>query len=462
MNYRRETPADAPSPRAGESEPATAAPFAPPRASRYVLKNARVLSRSLPEPIGPLDFDGFALVDILVDEGAIAKIAPAGAVAFNDAPETAMSGRIALPLFVDAHTHIDKGHIWRRKRNPVGDFPSALKAVIEDRTANWSGADVAARMEFSLRSAYAYGTTALRTHIDSVGAQTRISWPVLAQMRERWRGRIELQASPLFSVEFALDDTHMADIEAMLDAHGTGILGAVTYMVPRLSEGLTRLFELAERKGFELDFHVDESADPAARSLKVIADMAIERRFQRPILVGHCCSLALQEDDERKRTIDAVVGARLRVVSLPMCNMFLQDREPGRTPRWRGVTALHELKAAGVRVMIASDNTRDPFYPYGDLDMMETWREGVRILHLDYPFADWAFAVAAAPAEAMGLDLGILREGGRADMILTRARDFPELLARPQADRIVVRNGEASNARPPDYAELDALQGLAP
>ncbi len=145
-----------------------------------------------------------------------------------------------------------------------------------------------------------------------------------------------------------------------------------------------------------------------------------------------------------------------------MCNMFLQDRQAGRTPRWRGVTALHELKSAGVKVMIASDNTRDPFYAYGDLDMMETWREGVRILHLDYPFADWAPAVAASPAEAMGLDLGVLREGARADLILTRARDFPELLARPQSDRIVIRNGEASSAAPPDYAELDTLTGLAP
>jgi cytosine/creatinine deaminase len=462
MNDWRKTPADASSPRPAGSEPLMAPPFAPPRAGRYVLKKARVLGRSLPEPIGPLDFDGFAIVDILVDEGAIAKIAPAGAVDFGDAPEVAMSGRIALPLFVDVHTHIDKGHIWRRKRNPIGDFPSALAAAIEDRTANWTAADVAARMEFSLRSAYAYGTTAIRTHIDSVGAQTRISWPVLAEARERWRGRIELQASPLFSVEFALDDSHMADIEAMLDAHGTGILGAVTYMVPRLSEGLTRLFELAERKGWELDFHVDESADPAARSLKVVADMAIERRFPRRILIGHCCSLALQEDDERRKTIDAVARAGLSVVSLPMCNMFLQDREPGRTPRWRGVTALHELKAAGVRVMIASDNTRDPFYPYGDLDMMETWREGVQILHLDYPFADWALAVSAVPGQAMGLDLGVLRPGGRADMILTRARDFPELLARPQADRIVVRNGEASTAAPPDYSELDTLKGLAP
>jgi cytosine/creatinine deaminase len=438
------------------------APFTLPSAKRFALKRARVLGRWLREPVGALDFDGFAVVDILVDEGAIAKIAPADAVDFGDASGVAMSGRIVLPLFIDVHTHLDKGHIWPRKRNPVGDFDNALAATIEDRAANWSAADVAARMEFSLRSAYAHGTTAIRTHIDSVGPQTRISWPVVAEARERWLGRIELQASPLFTIDYAADASHMAEVEAMLDAHGTGILGAATRMAPNLYEGLGVLFDLAQRKGWELDFHVDESSDPAARSLKVIADMAIERRFERRILVGHCCSLALQEDDERRKTIDAVARAGLSVVSLPMCNMFLQDRENGRTPRWRGVTALHELKAAGVNVMIASDNTRDPFYPFGDLDMMEVWREGVRILHLDYPFADWAPAVSAAPAKAMGLDLGELRPGRPADMILTQAREFTELFARPQSDRIVLRAGEASNAKPPDYSELDALEGLAP
>ena len=438
------------------------APFTLPSARRFALKRARVLGRWLREPVGALDFDGFAVVDILVDEGAIAKITPADAVDFGEAPEVAMSGRIVLPLFIDVHTHLDKGHIWPRKRNPVGDFDNALAATIEDRATNWSAADVAARMEFSLRSAYAHGTTAIRTHIDSVGPQTRISWPVVAEARERWLGRIELQASPLFTIDYAADASHMAEVEAMLDAHGTGILGAATRMAPNLYEGLGVLFSLAERKGWELDFHVDESSDPAARSLKVIADMAIERRFERRILVGHCCSLALQEEDERRKTIDAVARAGLSVVSLPMCNMFLQDRESGRTPRWRGVTSLHELKAAGVNVMIASDNTRDPFYPFGDLDMMEVWREGVRILHLDYPFADWAPAVSAAPAKAMGLDLGELRPGRPADMILTQAREFTELFARPQSDRIVLRAGEASNATPPDYSELDALEGLAP
>ena len=444
-----------------EPFPGVAAPFALPAAGPYVLKRARVLGRSLPEPVGPLDIDGFALVDILVDEDVIAKIAPHGAVDFGETPEVAMTGRIVLPLFVDVHTHLDKGHIWRRKRNPVGDFSSAIAATVEDRSAKWSAADVAARMEFSLRCAYAHGTTAIRTHIDSVGPQTRISWPVLAEARERWRGRIDLQASPLFTIDHLADASHVADVEAMVDAYGSGILGAAIRMEPDLCQGLSVLFELAERKGWELDFHVDESSDPAARSLKVIADMAVERRFARPILVGHCCSLALQDDDERQRTIDAVTRAGLSVVSLPMCNMFLQDRRTGRTPRWRGVTALHELKHAGVNAMIASDNIRDPFYPYGDLDMMEVWREGVRILHLDYPFADWAEAVNSAPARAMGLDLGRLRPGGPADMILTHARDFIELMARPQSDRIVLRGGEASNATPPSYAELDGLEGLS-
>ena len=234
---------------------------------------------------------------------------------------------------------------------------------------------------------------------------------MFADARERWRGRIDLQASPLFGVDFVALPGHLEEIERNIDAHGSKLLGAVTYMIAGLRQSLEVLFSLAERKGYDLDFHVDETADPAARSLAVIAETAIARKFAGKILVGHCCSLARQADDERKRTIDLVAEAGLSVVSLPMCNMFLQDRQAGRTPRWRGVTAVHELKAAGANVMIASDNTRDPFYAYGDLDMLEVWREGARILHLDYPFAAWSHAVGASPAKAMGIEFAGLAEG---------------------------------------------------
>ena len=103
----------------------------------------------------------------------------------------------------------------------------------------------------------------------------------------------------------------------------------------------------------------------------------------------------------------------------------LQDRshEGGRTPRWRGITLLHELRQvrvggaawqtwcslrrggltpaalqlapqlpppswppssllpagplsqAGIPVAISSDNVRDQFYAYGDLDMLEVFTQ---------------------------------------------------------------------------------------
>ena len=120
-------------------------------------------------------------------------MAPSGLDSFGDAPRLALAGGIALPLFVDAHTHLDKGNIWPRAANPTGVFERAHATVIEDRAAHWTAADVAARMEFSLRAAYAHGASTIRTHIDSIGPQTRISWPVLAEARERWRGKINIR-----------------------------------------------------------------------------------------------------------------------------------------------------------------------------------------------------------------------------------------------------------------------------
>jgi hypothetical protein len=42
------------------------------------------------------------------------------------------------------------------------------------------------------------------------------------------------------------------------------------------------------------------------------------------------------------------------------------------------------MRARGIRVSFASDNTRDPFYAYGDMDMLEVMREATRIGHLDH------------------------------------------------------------------------------
>ena len=424
------------------------------------LRNARVPQCLLDGTITFADADGLCLVDILVSEGSISAIGvPGGPVALGT-HEVNLGAAIVMPCFVDMHTHIDKGHIWLRKPNPDGTFMGALEAVAADREANWSADDVRRRMDFSLRCAYAHGTKALRTHLDSIPPQHSISWPVFREMRNEWRGRIDLQAVSLFGIEAAEDVAFLNDI-ANLVAKSEGVLGTVAYMAPDVETLLDRVFAAAMDRGLDLDFHADETDDPSADGLRLIAEKALEHRFPGRITVGHCCSLSRKPDDEALRILDRVAQAGLAIVSLPMCNMYLQDRRTGTTPRWRGVTLLHEFKARGIDVAVASDNTRDPFYAYGDLDMLEVFREATRILHLDHPVADWPNAIARTPADVMGLpDTGRIAVGLPADFVLFRARSFTELLARPQSDRLILRSGEPIEKHLPSYAELDDLMEI--
>ncbi|MGR3527642.1 MAG: cytosine deaminase [Paracoccaceae bacterium] len=367
-----------------------------------------------------------------------------------------MRGAMVFPGFTDMHTHLDKGHIWPRAANPDGSFMGALTTVSADREAHWTAEDVRRRMDFALRCAYAHGTTAIRTHLDSIAPQDSISWPIFREMRAEWAGRIALQASCLVGVDRADMDGDFVKTADIVAASG-GVLGMVTYPVPDIRERLRGFFRLASERGLEVDFHADETGDPDVATLRLIAETVLETGFDAPVTVGHCCSLAVQDAAECDRTLDLVAKAGLNIVSLPMCNLYLQARQTGRTPRWRGLTVVHEMKARGINVSFASDNTRDPFYAYGDLDMLEVMREATRIGHLDHADPDWVHAFLANPARACGFAAPSLAPGAPADLVITRARDWSELFSRPQSDRIVLRAGRVIDRTLPDYAELDDL-----
>ena len=435
--------------------------FTIPADGHYVLTNA-----SVPVSVmGDAASGALSKVDITVIDGAVTAIEPAGSAPPPNHID--LDGGIVLPAFVDLHTHLDKGHIWPRKQNPDGTWLGALMAVLDDRTANWAAADVERRMDFSLRCAYAHGTAAIRTHLDMAPPQHEITWDVFEAMRERWAGRVELQAAGLMGPDTILDPASLRAVATRTKAAG-GILGGSTAVHPENRTIMRRLVEIAGEFDLDIDLHTDESPDPAANALEGLAEAVIESGFTGKVTAGHCCSLAVQADDDAKRVIDKVARAGVAVVSLPMCNMYLQDRDNAgrvRTPRWRGVTPINELKAAGVPVAIASDNTRDPFYAYGDLDGFEVFREGARILHFDHPqdkaFA-WARAVGADPAEIGGFTYAATIEAtAPADLVLFAARTWTELMSRPQADRTVLRKGTAIDTTLPDYRELDDLMGAS-
>ncbi|MEL6554372.1 MAG: cytosine deaminase [Cyanobacteria bacterium J06621_11] len=479
--------------------PFSKACFQLPDADHYWLCNAQVpqvlLGDDLPGSFAA-NQDGLVVVDVEVADRQVLSIVPSGSIVPAGSnlsggvhrasvpasvPNVQVNAGLLWPCFIDMHTHLDKGHMWARSPNPDGTFSGALETVKADSTARWQAEDVYRRAEFGLKCSYAHGTQAIRTHLDAFDDQAEISFGVFRRLRKAWADRMQLQAVCLVTLDYFL--TLKGEQLADLVAESAGVLGGVAFMNNDIVRQIDRVFELAIERNLDLDFHTDESLDPTSITLRLVAEAAIRHQFAGRITCGHCCSLSVQSDEVVQRTIELVKSAGISIVSLPMCNLYLQDRQSGqpqaggqlkasgqlkRTPRYRGVTLLRELAAAGIDCAIASDNCRDPFFAYGDHDGLEVFTQAVRIGHLDHPLGDWPQAITTTPAEMMGLGgssenqseknrTGKIQVGSSADFVVFKARSFNELMARGQSDRVVIRKGAQIDTTLPDYSELDDL-----
>jgi cytosine/creatinine deaminase len=435
-----------------------------PQTSRYWLRRARVPACLLGVPVAgaAADAEGTLLLDILIEGARIGRIEPAGAAAVPEAPAVDLAGRQVWPALIDMHAHLDKGHVIPRIENPDGSFAGARQATTDDRKRHWRAEDVRRRMEFALRCAHAHGVACIRTHIDSHEGSAETSWAVFREVRAAWAERIALQAVALVPID-VFRGSYAVRLADLVAASG-GVLGGVTRASGGVHSGtladidalLDTVFRLAAERGLDVDLHVDESGDPEAAALPRVAAAILRNKFRGRVVCGHCCSLALQPEDEARRTLALCAEAGVAVVTLPTVNLYLQDRARGRTPRWRGVTLIKEMCAAGIPVAVGGDNCRDPFYAYGDHDMVDTLRQAIKIAHLDHPIGDVPAMAGPVPAAIIGAErLGSLAPGGPARLVLFAARTLNEFVCRPQSDRIVIDRGTRVTGGLPDYSELD-------
>ncbi len=269
------------------------------RDKSYWLTNAHI-----PESLIPKNHyyqktrEGLCLADILIEQGKIKQVLPTNTIQSNNIEQINLHKKIILPCFIDLHTHLDKGHIWERSPNPDGTFNTALKTAIDDEQKYWQPEDVYRRMEFSLKCAYAHGTKAIRTHIDSfsqqadISKQADISWQVLGDLQQKWQGKITLQGVSLVSsLDYYQTDAGVTLADKIEEVGG--ILGGAVYTNPDLDQQLDTIFRLATERNLDLDLHADENGDPNSICLQKIAQTAIRHQFSGNITCGHCCSLVV-------------------------------------------------------------------------------------------------------------------------------------------------------------------------
>jgi cytosine deaminase len=375
-----------------------------------------------------------ALVDVEISRGRIAQVLLAARPSVIGPDDCDLSGHVLLPSFVEPHAHLDKALTASRAANATGDLNGAIQAMLTI-AATLTEQDITRRAETAIKVHLALGTTAIRTHVNVGGPMGMRALEALIEVRERWRGLVDLQLVAL--VATPLDGQPGKDLKVALK-EGADIAGGAPHMDPQPDRAVRICLEAAGEAGVPLDLHTDETLNPNMLTLSTMADLVSETNFPHPVTASHCVSLAVQDRRVQESVSEQVAEAGIAVVALPQTNLYLQGRDhPRAMPR--ALTAIRPLRAAGVTVAAGGDNLRDPFHPVGRGDALEVAALMVTAGHLDH--RDAIGSVTDAPRRVLGLPRVSLTPGAPADLVAIPAADALEALGAAGAQRTVWKAG---------------------
>lgn len=371
--------------------------------------------------------------DVLLDpdSGLVARVTPPGLLP-SGPDDLDLTGHLLLPAPAEPHAHLDKALTWDLAGSVPGDLPSAV-AAWRAYAARVTEEDVFQRAQRTVDELRANGATAVRTHVDLLtgGGDPLRGLRALLRLREKLRGRVRLQIAVLHV------DAPEELLQQALDL-GADLLGDCPHLSADPAASVARTLRIAAEHHVGVDLHADETLDPTAGDLRLLARAVRERGFAPGVTASHCVSLGAVEPEEAARTAKEVAAAGIGLVTLPLTNLYLQGRgHPSSTPR--GLTALRALLDAGVTVAAGGDNIRDPFNPVGRADPLETASLLVTAGHLTPEEA--LHAVTGGARAVLGLPEAGPYEGAVADLLAVRAHTVSETLGTSGPQRLVFAGG---------------------
>jgi len=385
-------------------------------------------------------------VDIAICAGVVADIGE-GLIAQGSQVVDA-SGLMASPLFIDPHHHLDCAFL-SDPPNISGTLEEAIQINARIKESR-SDQDIYEKACRALRMALQNGTGWMRSHtdIDSV-SKLKLLHPVL-EAKAKYRGLVDVQVVAFPQLGLVADPQSVDLMRTAMQA-GADVVGGMPH-AEASSAGAARhieiAFQIAEEFNADIDMHVDETDDPASRTLELLAEATIRHAYHGRVTAGHCCALATYPDDYARRVIEKVALAEMNVITNPLVNLYLQGRHD-RQPVRRGITRVKQLLEAGVNVACGSDDISNIFFPFGRMDMLEVAMAASVVAHLTRPEQiQTAFDMPRwRAAQALRLkDYGIM-VGRPANLVFLAAKNAREALQLQPVKRMVFRDGILVSSR---------------
>ena len=381
--------------------------------------------------------------DIAVDKGKIVKIAKG--IKTKGKKEIKADGKLVTPTFVDPHVHLDKALISEVVRpNISGTLTEAIE-IIWKKKHRYTTKDIITRAGRVIEWAVMNGTTALRTHVDVDTIVKLKAVKGLLEVREMYKDLVDLQIVA-FPQEGIIQDPGTEKLMEQAMELGCDVVGGMPYNERTPDEWRKHIdvaFRIAKDFDADIDMHVDETDDPGARSLAILAQRTIEEGYFGRVTAGHTCALSAYPDPYAAKVIGMVKEAKMNMITNPATNLMLQGRYD-KQPYRRGITRVKELMAAGINVCYGQDCLKDTFYPtFGQADLLEVGLITAHAAHLSQPSEVeklYDMPTERAAQTIRLADYG-LKKGSWASFNILDCQTVQEAF-RIRPDRIVIRKGK--------------------
>lgn len=384
------------------------------------------------------------LTDIRIQDGKFLEIKP-NLIPYENEKVIAGNGNLVLPPYIDSHVHLDATQTAGQPQwNESGTLFEGIN-IWAERKKDLSIADVKSRAKIALRKQVSNGIQFVRSHVD-VTDPNLTALKALLEVKEEMQDVVELQLVA-FPQEGILSFPHGKELMQEAVKMGVDVIGGIPHYEFTREYGVESLkfiVDLAEKNDLLVDVHCDEIDDPQARGLETLATLAYETGMGSQITASHTTAMGSYNDAYCFKLFKLLKMAHLNFVANPLVNTHLGGRFD-TYPKRRGMTRVKELRDAGINVSFGEDDLKDPWYPMGNGNMLDSVYMGLVVGHImgyqdivnSYQFVTTNAAKTLNVTDHYGIE-----EGKVANCIILNGNNFYDVLNEHREVLYSIRNGK--------------------
>ncbi|ABJ67338.1 Dihydroorotase [Pediococcus pentosaceus ATCC 25745] len=292
------------------------------------------------------------------------------------------NGKLLLPPFIDSHVHLDATlTAGDPEWNETGTLFDGIR-IWSERKQTLTKKETKERAIQTLKNQASHGIQFVRSHVDTTDPSFT-ALEALLEVKDEVKDFMELQLVA-FPQEGILSFKNGKNLIKQAVEMGVDVIGAIPHFEFNRDYGVDSLkyiVELAEKYDKLIDVHCDEIDDPNSRHLEVLATLAYESGLKNKVTASHTTAMGSYNDAYVYKLMRLLEMSNINMVCNPLINMHLGGRFD-TYPKRRGLTRVKELLENNVNVSFGEDDIKDPWYPMGDGNMLDSIHMGIHATQL--------------------------------------------------------------------------------